>query len=86
MSEQFYEVLKGRKYVGKHRVYFEGQQFPQSELFGTEDGGLDLVLNGRKAAKEVKDKEGKIVSFATKEIPPRIKKIAGDEIKKAVKK
>ena len=55
MAEKVYIVLEGQKYVGKHRVYTEGQEFPESELF---DGTLMPAMNGVKDRKN--DKGGLI--------------------------
>ena len=37
MAGTKYIVLKGRKYVGRHKIYKEGEEFDGSELFGNED-------------------------------------------------
>ena len=72
MAETKYIVLKGRKYVGRHKIYKEGEEFPGSELFGNEDN-IEMALKGggpndakprievvprlEKATKKSKDKE-----------------------------
>ena len=38
-------VLKGRKYVGRHKIYKEGEEFDESELFGNEDN-IEMALKG----------------------------------------
>ncbi len=50
MPERMFEVLEGQKYTGRHRVYTEGQKFPQSELFGN-DENHEVALNGSKQRK-----------------------------------
>ena len=45
MAETKYIVLKGRKYVGRHKIYKEGEEFDGSELFGNEDN-LEMALKG----------------------------------------
>ena len=64
MAVKMYEVLKGQKYKGKHRVYKEGQQFPETELFGNEDN-IKMALEGAKddvrKSKSYKDKNGREV-------------------------
>ncbi len=37
MAEVKFKVLKGQKYLGRHKIYKEGEEFPGSELFGNED-------------------------------------------------
>lgn len=76
MAEKVYEVLKDCKYTGKHRVYTAGQQFPESEIFGSKD----VALNGQKA---IKDGSGKVTQTEKK---PVIKLVKAEEVKKAVKK
>lgn len=74
MANKFYEVLKGQKYTGKHRVYMEGDKFAESELFGN-DESRSIAIEG---AKEVKSQDGKSVLK-----PAVMKKI---KIAQAVKK
>lgn len=50
MADKRYVVLDGKKYVGKHRTYTSGQDFPESELFGNEE-------NKRMALEGAKDKK-----------------------------
>ena len=72
MAETKYKVLKGQKYLGCHKIYKEGEEFPGSELFGNEDnieralkgGGpndvkprIKLVPRPKKATKKGKDKD-----------------------------
>ena len=45
MAETKYIVLKGRKYVGRHKIYKAGEEFDGSELFGNEDN-IRMALNG----------------------------------------
>ena len=45
MAETKYIVLKGRKYVGRHKIYKEGEEFPGSELFGNPDN-IEMALKG----------------------------------------
>lgn len=45
MAETEYVVLKGQKYVGRHKIYKEGAKFPGSELFGNEDN-VEMALKG----------------------------------------
>ena len=45
MAETKYIVLKGRKYVGRHKIYKEGEEFDGSELFGNEDN-IEMALKG----------------------------------------
>lgn len=52
MADKRYVVLEGQKYTGKHRVYTEGQDFHESELFGNAE-------NKRMAMEGAKDKMGK---------------------------
>lgn len=40
-----YIVLKGQKYLGRHEIYKEGQEFDGSELFGNEDN-IEMALKG----------------------------------------
>lgn len=53
MPDRMFEVLEGQKYTGKHRVYAEGQKFPESELFGNDD-------NHEIALKGTEDRDAKI--------------------------
>lgn len=86
MKEKVYEVLKGQKITGKHRVYTEGQQFKESELFGTSFGGLDLMLKGKEAQKAKTGEGNKVIVAAKKAIPAKIKEVAASEVKSKVKK
>ncbi len=45
MAEKKYKVLKGQKYVGRHKIYKENEEFPGSELFGNEDN-IKMALEG----------------------------------------
>ncbi len=45
MAETKFVVLKGRKYVGRHKVYKEGEEFDATELFGNEDN-IEMALEG----------------------------------------
>ena len=54
-TEKIYIVKEGQKYTGKHRVYTEGQEVPESELFGD----LSRAMNG---AKNAKDKRGNAIA------------------------
>ena len=45
MAETKFVVLKGRKYVGRHKIYKEGEEFNGSELFGNEDN-IRMALEG----------------------------------------
>lgn len=45
MAETKYIVLKGRKYVGRHKIYKEGEEFDGSELFGNADN-IQMALKG----------------------------------------
>ena len=45
MAETKYVVLKGRKYVGRHEDYKEGEEFDGSELSGNEDN-IEMALKG----------------------------------------
>lgn len=61
-TEKVYIVLEGQKYTGKHKVYTEGQEVSESEIFGS----LSRAMNGSKNAK---DKRGNPV----KESQPKLK-------------
>ena len=52
MADKRYVVLEGQKYTGKHRVYVDGQEFPETELFGNAEN-IKMALEG------AKDKMGK---------------------------
>jgi len=71
MAETEYIVLKGQKYVGRHKVYKESEKFPGSELFGNEDN-IEMALKGggpNKAKPRIK-----VVSHGSKpsiEVAPR---------------
>jgi hypothetical protein len=73
-AEKVYEVLPGKKYTGKHKVYhgenkakgLTAQRFKESELFGD----VEIALNGSKKH----------------EIEPVIKLVAGSAKKAADKK
>lgn len=55
MADKIYEVLEGKKYTGKHGVYKEGRQFPESELFGDVESALKSTIKlVTKATKESK--------------------------------
>ncbi len=45
MAEIKFKVLKGQKYLGRHKIYKEGEEFDGSELFGNEDN-LEMALEG----------------------------------------
>ncbi len=45
MAEVKFKVLKGQKYLGRHKIYKEGEEFDGSELFGNEDN-LEMALEG----------------------------------------
>ena len=45
MAETEYIVLKGQKYLGRHKIYKEGEKFPGSELFGNEDN-IEMAIKG----------------------------------------
>ena len=45
MAETKYIVLKGRKYVGRHKIYKEGEEFNGSELFGNPEN-IEMALKG----------------------------------------
>ncbi len=45
MAETKFVVLKGQKYLGCHKIYKEGEEFPATELFGNEDN-LEMALEG----------------------------------------
>ncbi len=45
MAEVEFIVLKGQKYLGRHKIYKEGEKFPGSELFGNEDNH-EMALEG----------------------------------------
>ena len=45
MAEIKFKVLKGQKYLGRHKIYKEGEEFPGSELFGNEDNHI-MALEG----------------------------------------
>ena len=45
MAKTEYVVLKGRKYVGRHKVYKEGEKFMEEELFGN-DENIEMALEG----------------------------------------
>ena len=45
MAKTEYVVLKGRKYVGRHKVYKEGEKFMGEELFGN-DENIKMALDG----------------------------------------
>lgn len=59
MADRMFEVLEGQKYTGKHRVYAEGQRFPESELFGN-DENHEIALKGSE------QREPKIKVYAPK--------------------
>ena len=40
-----YIVLKGQKYLGRHKIYKEGEEFDGSELFGNEEN-IKMALEG----------------------------------------
>lgn len=46
MAEVKFKVLKGQKYLGRHKIYKEGEEFPGSELFGNEDNHRMAVEGG----------------------------------------
>ena len=46
MAEIKFKVLKGQKYLGRHKIYKEGEEFPGSELFGNEDNHRMAVEGG----------------------------------------
>lgn len=50
MAEKIYEVLKDKKYTGKHKVYKAGDKFKESELMGGESH-LKMALEGNKDPK-----------------------------------
>lgn len=54
MAEKVYVVLEGQKYVGKHRVYTQGMEFPASEIF---EGTLLPSMNG---TKDKRDDKGRL--------------------------
>lgn len=63
MADKKYEVLEGQKFAGKHRVYSEGEIFPESEL----TGNLEMALNGNEKHKiEAKISESKVTKTAKK--------------------
>ena len=45
MAGTKYKVLKGQKYLGRHKIYKEGEEFDGSELFGNDDN-LEMALEG----------------------------------------
>ncbi len=74
MAEKKYKVLNRRKYVGRHKIYKEGEEFPGSELSGNEDnikmalegGGpndaeprIEEVISAKKGKKKEGDKKDK---------------------------
>jgi len=54
-EKKYYKVLKGCKYTGKHRVYSEGQVFPEDEVFGD----IKVALEGQEAKVIKVDADGK---------------------------
>jgi hypothetical protein len=75
MAEKRYIVLEGQRYKGKHKVYTEGQDFPESELFGNEDNVL-MAIHG---AKDKKNDKGVLL---IKGKAPRIKLVTTKAAKK----
>ena len=68
MAETKYIVLKGQKYVGRHKIYKENEEFNGSELFGNEDN-IEMALKGggpNRAKPRIK-----IVSKPRIEVAPR---------------
>ncbi len=75
MAVKMYQVLKGQKYTGKHRVYKgadgkvkkEGDIFPATELYGNEDN-IKMALEGQKGSetKAAKKPKIKLVSNGSK--------------------
>ena len=74
MAKTKFKVLKGQKYLGRHKIYKEGEEFPESELFGNEDnhemalrgGGkndaaprIEVVTPAQKGKKKEADKKDK---------------------------
>ena len=45
MAETKFIVLKGQKYLGRHKIYKEGEEFDGSELFGNEEN-IEMALKG----------------------------------------
>ena len=45
MTKIKFKVLKGQKYLGRHKIYKEGEEFDGSELFGNEDN-IEMALEG----------------------------------------
>ncbi len=46
MAKIKFKVLKGQKYLGRHKIYKEGEEFDGSELFGNEDNHRMAVEGG----------------------------------------
>ena len=45
MAKVKFKVLKGQKYLGRHKIYKEGEEFDGSELFGNKDN-IEMALEG----------------------------------------
>jgi hypothetical protein len=76
MADKVYEVLPDQKYSGRHKVYTQGQQFPESELRGS----LEYSLKGD-PGKFTEDEDGnEIVLIRPKDA--KIKLVVSKEEKK----
>lgn len=81
MAGKLYEVLDGCAYTGKHRVYYGGDQFPESEIFGD----ITVALKGQKEKKDLMERNGKEIEVVTMMGKEPVLKVAETD-KKKVKK
>ncbi len=81
MVEKLYEVLPDCAYTGKHRVYYGGDQFPESEVFG--DIGVATKGQKVKTAKTGEDdKQEEVVIIKAKKPVVEVAKTDKRKVKK----